>query len=86
MEFCIARGVPMRAAHEAVGKLVRLCEQRRCRLAQLPGEVFDSVHAGLTPGVYEVLGVENALKAFRSYGSTAPTEVRSQLETWRSRI
>ncbi len=35
MEFCIAQGVPMRAAHEAVGKLVRLCEQRRCRLAEL---------------------------------------------------
>src|SRR5262249_51961183 len=26
MEFCISQGVPMRAAHEAVGKLVRLCE------------------------------------------------------------
>ena len=86
MEFCIARGVPMRAAHEAVGKLVRLCEQRRCRLAQLPGDVFDSVHPGLTPGVYEVLGVENALKAFRSYGSTAPAEVQRQLDAWRSRL
>src|SRR5919201_6210189 len=32
MEFCIAQGVPMRAAHEAVGKLVRLCEERRGRL------------------------------------------------------
>ena len=86
MEFCIARGVPMRAAHEAVGKLVRLCEQRRCRLAELPGEEFDSVHPGLTPGVYQVLGVENALKAFRSFGSTAPAEVRRQLDRWRSRL
>src|SRR5437588_2904651 len=33
MEFLIARGVPQRSAHEAVGKLVRLCEERRCRLA-----------------------------------------------------
>jgi argininosuccinate lyase len=86
MEFCIARGVPMRAAHEAVGKLVRLCEKRRCRLAQLPAEEFDSVHPGLTPGVYEVLGVEKALAAFRSYGSTAPAEVRGQLEAWRGRL
>ena len=86
MEFCIARGVPMRAAHEAVGKLVRLCEQRRCRLAELPGEEFDSVHPGLTPGVYQVLGVKNALKAFRSFGSTAPDEVRRQLDAWRSKL
>ena len=86
MEFCIARGVPMRAAHEAVGKLVRLCEQRRCRLAELPGELFDSVHPGLTPGVYQVLGVENALKAFRSFGSTAPEEVRRQMDAWRIKL
>jgi argininosuccinate lyase len=86
MEYCIAQGVPMRAAHEAVGKLVRLCEQRRCRLADLPAEVLDSVHPGLTPGVYKVLGVANALAAFRSTGSTSPQEVDRQLEAWRSRL
>src|SRR5205823_6918293 len=31
MEYLVAQGLPMRAAHEAVGKLVRLCEGRRCR-------------------------------------------------------
>src|SRR4051812_44201489 len=51
MEYCISQGVPMRAAHEAVGKLVRLCEQRGCRLADLPAEEFDSVRPGLSPGV-----------------------------------
>src|SRR5439155_3003896 len=30
MEFLIGQGVPQRSAHEAVGKLVRLCEERRC--------------------------------------------------------
>jgi len=86
MEYCIAHGVPMRAAHEAVGKLVRLCEQRRCRLADLPAEEFDAVRPGLAPGVYQLLGVENALRAFRSYGSTAPSEVARQLAAWRQRL
>jgi argininosuccinate lyase len=86
MEHCIAQGVPMRAAHEAVGKLVRLCEQRRCRLRELPAEEFESVRAGLTPGVYQVLGVANALAAFRSAGSTAPAEVARQLAAWRQRL
>ena len=65
MEHCIRQGVPMRAAHEAVGKLVRLCEQRRCRLADLPPPDYESVRPGLTPEVYKVLGVANALAAFR---------------------
>ena len=33
----------------------------------------------LGPGVKDVLGVANAVKAFRSYGSTAPAEVEKQL-------
>ena len=86
MEHCIAQGVPMRAAHEAVGRLVRLCEGRRCRLADLPAAEFDSVHPGLSPGVYKVLGVGNALSAFRSHGSTAPAEVQRQLASWRQRL
>jgi argininosuccinate lyase len=86
MEFCVAQGVPMRAAHEAVGKLVRLCEERRCRLGDLPVEVYESIHVGLSAGVYKVLGVRNALAAFRSVGSTAPAEVEKQLAFWRQRL
>src|SRR5262249_51859717 len=40
MEYCVLQGMPMRAAHEAVGKVVRLGEERRSRLADLPAEVF----------------------------------------------
>jgi argininosuccinate lyase len=82
MEFLVSQGVPMRSAHEAVGKLVRLCEERRCRLADLPAEAFESVRPGLSSGVYQILGVENALKAFQSAGSTAPAEVDKQIARW----
>ncbi len=86
MEYCIKEGVPMRAAHDAVGKLVKLCEGRGCRLAELSAEEFDSVRPGLAPGVYKVLGVANALAAFRSAGSTAPRAVKAQLKAWRRRL
>jgi argininosuccinate lyase len=86
MEFLIKQYVPMRAAHEAVGKLVRLCEERRCRLADLEPEAFESVRPGLSSGVYQILGVANALAAFQSAGSTAPAEVDRQLEQWKTRL
>ena len=57
MEALIARGVPMRSAHEAVGTLVRECEQRKCRLADLPDGMFP------VPEVKASLGVANALGA-----------------------
>jgi argininosuccinate lyase len=86
MEFLVLQGVPLRSAHEAVGKLVRLCEEKRCRLAELPAEVYDSIRQGLGSKVYNVLGVPNALRAFRSYGSTAPGEVDEQIKRWRERL
>ncbi len=80
MEALIARGVPMRSAHEAVGNLVRECEQRKCRLADLPDAMFP------VPEVKASLGVANALDAFQSYGSTAPAEVERQLREWKERL
>ncbi len=35
MEYLIKKGVPMRSAHETVGKLVAQCESKKCRLADL---------------------------------------------------
>ena len=86
MEFLVKEGLPLRSAHEAVGKLVRLCEQRRCRLADLEESEFDSLSAGLGNRVKTVLGVKHALEAFRSFGSTAPAQVAAQLEEWKKRV
>jgi argininosuccinate lyase len=86
MEFLIAQGVPMRTAHEAVGGLVRECESRGCRLADLPPEQFEAVLPGKGGAVAGVLGVSNALSAFRSYGSTAPGQVAKQLAEWKARL
>jgi argininosuccinate lyase len=86
MEFLVAQGLPLRSAHEAVGKLVRMGEERGCRLAELPPEVYDSLNPGLGNKVYSVLGVPNALAAFKSYGSTAPAEVERQLAAWEGRL
>ncbi|MEZ6140934.1 MAG: argininosuccinate lyase [Zavarzinella sp.] len=86
MEFFIKKGVPMRTAHEAVGQLVRHCEENSLRLNQLPLEQFQQFCPGVSEEVYQVLGVENALNAFCSYGSTAPHEVQKQLTFWQEQL
>ncbi|MCI0642561.1 MAG: argininosuccinate lyase [Gemmataceae bacterium] len=86
MEHLVLQGVPLRTAHEAVGKLVKACEERRCRLAQLPAELFDAIKPGLSGSVHKVLGVANALAAFKSAGSTAPAEVEKQIAQWRQKL
>jgi argininosuccinate lyase len=87
MEHLIEQGVPQRTAHEVIGHLVGLCDRQGLkRLADLPDAEFNKAHAALGPGVKDRLGVANAVKAFRSYGSTAPTEVEKQLEGWKARL
>jgi argininosuccinate lyase len=86
MEALIARGVPMRSAHEAVGKLVRECEQKKCRLVDLPDAAFDAIVPSRGAELRGTLGVAKALAAFKSTGSTAPAEVARQLAEWKSRL
>jgi argininosuccinate lyase len=86
MEWLIQRGTPQRTAHHSVGQLVNKAMQRGCRLADLPLEDFRAADASLDQSVYEVLGVEKAVYAFKSYGSTAPAEVRKQIESWKKAV
>ncbi len=86
MEYLIRRGMPQRTAHELVGKLVRKALDRGCRLCDLPLEDFQAAHADLDQSVYQVLGVEHAVEAFVSYGSTAPQQVDQQIAAWKQRL
>lgn len=86
MEHLIQRGIPQRTAHEMVGRLVRKALDRGVRLVDLSIEDFREAHRDLDEGVYNVLGVEQAVRSMRSYGSTAPEEVARQIESWKRRL
>jgi argininosuccinate lyase len=86
MEYLIQKGVPQRTGHDIVGQLVDLCLFYGCRLADLPDEDYADVNPSIDPGVKAVLGVVNAVRSFRSYGSTAPDRVGEQLDLWKSRL
>jgi argininosuccinate lyase len=86
MEFMIAKGIPQRTAHHLVGALVNQAMEKGVSLAELSDEALQAADPALTGEVRQFLGVENAVNAFRSYGSTAPVEVRRQIERWRGRL
>ena len=86
MEWLIQRGTPQRKAHHLVGQLVGAALARSCRLADLPLDEFRAADPSLDESVYAVLGVDRAIAAFQSYGSTAPGEVRQQIDRWQSKF
>lgn len=86
MEYLIQQGVAQRTAHHLVGSLVNDAMQKGVSLAEFPAEALQAAHPALDARVKDFLGVEKAVAAFRSYGSTAPVEVRRQIERWRGKL
>lgn len=86
MEYLIKKGMPQRTAHHLVGHLVGRASEKGVRLADLPPDEYQQADASLNEGVYEVLGVEKAVQAFVSQGSTTPSEVEKQVVHWKERL
>ena len=86
MEELIRRGTPQRTAHEIVGNLVRKALDQGVRLSDLSVEEMQQAHADLDESIFAVLGVENAVRAFVSYGSTGPDQVAGQIAVWQKKL
>ena len=69
-----------------MGKLVAACEAERTRLAQLPLERLQAVCDKIGPDVAGVLGVENAMQALSSFGSSRRGPVLQQLARWQAKL
>ena len=86
MEYLILQGTPQRTAHHMIGSLVALATEQNTSLAKLPLEEFQKLSPDLDEKIYGVLGVKNAIAAFKSYGSTAPEQVKAQISAWKIRL
>lgn len=76
-------GLPFRDAHHVTGALVAMAEKKGCDLPELSLDEMKSAHDSITEGVYDVLTVENSVASRTSYGGTAPSQVRAQIDRWK---
>ncbi len=79
-------GLPFRDAHHVTGRIVALADRKKTTLAELDLADFRSVEPKITKGVFSVLSVANSVKSRKSYGGTAPANVRSQANRWIKRL
>jgi argininosuccinate lyase len=79
-------GVPFREAHHVTGSLVKLAEERGVGLAELPLEEARRIEPRITAALLASLTVENALASRKSYGGTAPDNVRAAAQAARERF
>ncbi len=85
-EYLVKKDVPFRMAHEIVGKIVKECIRVQCKLVDLQLEGFKAFSSVIEKDVYKVLGVENGIKNYKSYGSTAPGFVKKRIAYWEKKL
>ena len=84
-DYITRKGVPFREAHGVVGRLVRLCEQRGCGLADLSLEELQAEHLAFESDAVGMT-VAFALQSRDIPGGTAPGQVRAALEEAKERL
>jgi argininosuccinate lyase len=78
--------MPFRTAHHVTGRLVKVAEDKGCGLEDLSLAEMREVEPGITEDVFTVLGVDNSVRSRKSYGGTAPDNVRHQAAEARRRF
>ena len=78
--------MPFRDAHHVTGTIVAMAETHGKTLDALSLEDMQSVEAGITADIYNVLTPLASASSRTSYGGTAPTNVRKQVARWKSEL
>jgi argininosuccinate lyase len=84
-DYLVRKGMPFREAHEVVGKAVLRALALGCGLAALPLEEYRRLSARIGQDVYDALSVEASVGRRRSYGGTAPANVKKRLQALKKR-
>jgi argininosuccinate lyase len=72
-------GLPFREAHHVTGAVVKLAEEKACRLADLALADLQAIDARLTADVFGVLTVDASVASRTSHGGTAPAQVKARI-------
>jgi argininosuccinate lyase len=75
--------LPFRDAHHITGAAVKRAEQLGCDLPGLPLSELQALDARIGDGVYKVLTPAASVASRKSYGGTAPDQVRAQIQRWK---
>ncbi len=78
--------MPFRDAHHVAGRVVRRADELSCQLKELSLEELRSIEPRITEDARAVLSPNKAVESRSSYGGTAPTQVRVQVERAKDRF
>jgi argininosuccinate lyase len=84
-DYLVRKGLAFRDAHVAVGQVVAVAETNQTDLADLPLATLRDFCPEIDNEVFEVLSLDGSIQSRDHIGGTAPTQVRYQIQTARTR-
>ncbi len=85
-DYLVAKGVPFREAHAAVGQVVRRAAEAGTQLDDLPLEIFTSISPQFSADVYNVFDPLQSVSKRNTTGGTAPEAVAEQIKDARAAL
>lgn len=86
-DWCVrALSIPFREAHHIAGAIVKRAEEMGVALADLPLSQMQAVEPRIDARIYDVLTLEASVTSRRSFGGSAPEQVRNQIAHWRGKL
>ncbi len=86
-DYLVTQGVPFRTAHQIVGRLVRLCEEKGvAALSRLDLQEMQGVCDKIGPDVMQWLGAANVVRRYATEGNAGLGGYREQLKAWQKRL
>ncbi|WP_459129630.1 argininosuccinate lyase [Guggenheimella bovis] len=79
-ENLVRLGIPFRDAHSIVGRMVKMCEVNNCDFVDLTDAQLKEIDGRLSKESLGDISMKGCVEARVSYGGTAPSEVRRQIE------
>ncbi|KAF0145863.1 MAG: argininosuccinate lyase [Nitrospirae bacterium] len=79
-EYLVKKRIPFREAHEITGKIVFYCIKNKKELKGLSINEFKKFSPAIARDIYSRIRAEDSIKAKKSRGGTAPSEVRKQIK------
>jgi len=78
--------LPFREAHHVTGRIVAEAESQSLPLEMLSLKAMQAVERRITSDVFSVLSPEKSVSSRKSYGGTAPQNVRKMARSWLKRL
>jgi argininosuccinate lyase len=78
--------LPFREAHHVTGRIVKAAEKAGSSLAQFPLAAMQKIEPRIDASVFDVLDPVKSAASRRSFGGTAPENVRAAAKIWLKRL